>query len=254
MNRLNLKTGGELIGKRSVAFGALNPQPVRDSFDVSVEIAKNENGSGSGYHTVKARTHAKDFSKIPNAKIDSSFLKQSEILRMKPDGFRRISIQTDVEFGGVTQALGAGLHPLSSRVTNTIIEDEKGVEDEESLWGVSESASSSVLPKRRMKHKIQDSVVQSRNESSRLNDMLSNHNTMTMAPSIRKALKERANFYRRKLTFYENLGVLGGSMTSQEIQAKLAEANFDLNSSHGTSILNQLQSSQGKRCSSTPHT
>ena len=92
MNRLNLKTGGELIGKRSVAFGALNPQPVRDSFDVSVEIAKNENGSGSGYHTVKARTNAKDFSKIPNAKIDSSFLKQSEILRMKPDGFRRISI------------------------------------------------------------------------------------------------------------------------------------------------------------------
>ena len=40
---------------------------------------------------------------------------------------------------------------------------------------------------------------------------------MTMAPSIRKALKERANFYRRKLTFYENLGILGGSMTSQEI-------------------------------------
>ena len=63
-----------------------------------------------------------------------------------------------------------------------------------------------------------------------------------MAPSIRKALNERANFYRRKLTFYENLGVLGGSMTSQEIQAKLAEANIDLTSSHGTSIMNQLLS------------
>ena len=107
---------------------------------------------------MRARTNAKDFSKIPNNKINSSFLKQSEILRMKPDGFRRISIQTDVEFGGVTQALGAGLHPLSSRVTNTIFEGEKGVEDEESLWGVSESVSSSILPKRRMKHKIQDSV------------------------------------------------------------------------------------------------
>ena len=79
-----------------------------------------------------------------------------------------------MEFGGVTQALGAGLHPLSSRVTNTIFEDEKGVEDEESLWGVSESISSSLLPKRRMKHKIRDSVVQSRNESSRINDILSN--------------------------------------------------------------------------------
>ena len=50
---------------------------------------------------------------------------------MKPDGFRRISIQTDVEFGGVTQAaLGAGLHPLSSRVTNTIFENENNTEDE----------------------------------------------------------------------------------------------------------------------------
>jgi len=35
-----------------------------------------------------------------------------------------------------------------------------------------------------------------------------------MNPSIKKALKDRANFYRRKLTFYENLGVLSGSMTS----------------------------------------
>ena len=95
--------------------------------------------------------------------------------------------------------------------------------------------------------------MQSRNESSRINDMLSNQNNSNMAPSIRKALKERANFYRRKLTFYENLGILGGSMTSQEIQAKLAEANLDLNSSHGTSLINTLLSAQGKRCSSTAH-
>lgn len=89
-------------------------------------------------------------------------------------------------------------------------------------------------------------MLHSRNESSRLNEMLSN-NQSNMAPSIRKALNDRANFYRRKLTFYENLGVLATSMTSQEIQAKLAEANCDLNSSHGTSILNNLSSKQGHR-------
>lgn len=68
-----------------------------------------------------------------------------------------------------------------------------------------------------------------------------------MTPSIRKALNERANFYRRKLTFYENLGVLASSMTSQEIQARLAEANCDLNSSQGTSIINNISSKQGVR-------
>ena len=57
-------------------------------------------------------------------------------------------------------------------------------------------------------------MLQSRNESSRIADILSNQNTSSIEPSIRKALKERANFYRRKLTFYENLGVLSGSMTS----------------------------------------
>ena len=70
-----------------------------------------------------------------------------------------------------------------------------------------------------MKHKqieIKDSVLQSRNESSRLADLLSNQNS-TLAPSIRKALKERANFYRRKLTFYENLGIMATSMTSTEL-------------------------------------
>ena len=29
-----------------------------------------------------------------------------------------------------------------------------------------------------------------------------------MAPSLRRNLKDRANFYRRKLDFYENLDVL----------------------------------------------
>ena len=51
-------------------------------------------------------------------------------------------------------AVGQGLHPLSPpRITNTIFEDEKGVEDDESMWGMTESYSSSILPKRRMKHK-----------------------------------------------------------------------------------------------------
>lgn len=68
-----------------------------------------------------------------------------------------------------------------------------------------------------------------------------------MTPSIRKALRERANFYRRKLTFYENLGVLTTSMTSQEIAEKLKEANCDLNSSHGTSVLRYLSSHHGHR-------
>ena len=82
-------------------------------------------------------------------------------------------------------------------------------------------------------------MLQSRNESSRLADLLSNQNS-TLAPSIRKALKERANFYRRKLTFYENLGIMAVSMTSTELQDKLKEVNTDLNSSHATSNFNQL--------------
>lgn len=77
--------------------------------------------------------------------------------------------------------------------------------------------------------------MQSRNESSRLADILS---YQSIAPSIKKALKDRAHFYRRKLTFYENLGILATSMTSQEIKAKLAEAAPDLNSSQATSIMN----------------
>ena len=83
--------------------------------------------------------------------------------------------------------------------------------------GVSDTNSCSLLPKKRRvikQVKIQDSVLQSRNESSRLAEILS---TQPMAPSIKKALKDRANFYRRKLTFYENLGIMATSMTSQEI-------------------------------------
>lgn len=40
MNRLNLKTGGELIGKKTnTGLGMVNSHPASDSFDVSVDIA-----------------------------------------------------------------------------------------------------------------------------------------------------------------------------------------------------------------------
>ena len=82
---------------------------------------------------------------------------------MRPDGFRRISIHTDMEFGrqihGNGQVVGEGLQPLSnSRVTKTILEDEHVCEDEEEMWhgGLNESHSSSLLPKtRRVQKRIQ---------------------------------------------------------------------------------------------------
>ena len=55
-----------------------------------------------------------------------------------------------------------------------------------------------------------------------------------ITPSIKKALRERANFYRRKLTFYENLGVLAVSLTSEEMGYKIEEARKDLDSSVNT--------------------
>ena len=59
---------------------------------------------------------------------------------------------------------------------------ERGHEDEEEderIWdGMTDNNSqTSILPKKRMKHKqmqIRDSVLHSRNESFRINDMLSN--------------------------------------------------------------------------------
>jgi len=110
---------------------------------------------------------------------------------------------------------------------------------------MTESQSSSILPKTRHVYKqvkIRESVLRSRNESSRIADILSNPSQM--APSIRKALKDRANFYRRKLQFYENLDVLAISMTSNEIQAKLNEGACDFNSSNANSLFNVLQQSR----------
>ena len=74
------------------------------------------------------------------------------------------------------------------------------------------------------------------------NRILSEHNyhKNELPPSIKKHLRERANFYRRKLTFYENLGVLAVSLTSDELGMKIKEARNDLLSSFGTE--NQLLS------------
>ena len=166
LSRLNLKTREELVTKENKL---LKTAAARDSFDVSVDLSPIGEGPtpGSGFSTMRNLNKGllpKMMLTTRNNKIDTKFLKQSELLRMKPDGFRRISIQTDVEFGGGTHgtsnAIGQGLHPLShSRVTNTIMEDvEKGVEDEEDderAWdGMTDSNSNtSILPKKRMKHK-----------------------------------------------------------------------------------------------------
>ena len=45
-----------------------------------------------------------------------------------------------------------------------------------------------------------------------------------MGPTIKKALQERANFYRRKLSFYETMQKLDVSMTSEEMKSKINDA------------------------------
>jgi hypothetical protein len=52
-----------------------------------------------------------------------------------------------------------------------------------------------------------------------------------MTPSIKKAMKERANFYRRKLTFYVNMQIMAVSMTSEEMNNKIRDAQSGLLSS-----------------------
>ena len=80
---------------------------------------------------------------------------------------------------------------------------------------------------------IAGSVIQSKGENVRPPmDFLNKEAAIT--PSIKKALRERANFYRRKLTFYENLGVLAVSLTSEEMSYKIQEARNDLKSSVNT--------------------
>ena len=107
MSRLNLKTREELVTKENKL---LKTAAQRDSFDVSVDLSPiGEGPIGSGFSTIRNLNQdilPKMMLTTRNNKIDTKFLKQSEILRMKPDGFRRISIQTDVEFGGVTHAYG----------------------------------------------------------------------------------------------------------------------------------------------------
>lgn len=42
-----------------------------------------------------------------------------------------------------------------------------------------------------------------------------------MGPSIKKALQERANFYKRKLSFYETMQKLDVSMTTEDMLKKI---------------------------------
>ena len=76
-------------------------------------------------------------------------------------------------------------------------------------------------------------MIASKQEKVRPNMDIFSKDT-TLAPSIKKALRERANFYRRKLTFYENLGVLAVSLTSEEMSYKIQEAQNDLKASVNT--------------------
>ena len=57
-----------------------------------------------------------------------------------------------------------------------------------------------------------------------------------ITPSIKKALKERANFYRRKLHFYENLETFALSNTSQDMSA---DKNDDFSRSGKTSSIDK---------------
>ena len=88
-----------------------------------------------------------------------------------------------------------------------------------SMRGMTPSPSKDLLPKTRKIPKqtfdITRSVIQSKHDSVRPPVDFINKNEIH--PSIRKHLRERANFYRRKLTFYENLGVMAVSLTSDEL-------------------------------------
>ena len=189
-------------------------------------------------------------------KLNSNFLAQAEILRVKPDGFRRVSIETDPEFAhcvpmtatNVTNCISPE-ETIVERPRFTAMDDDEDLpeaadqtDDGHSMRGMTPSPSKmsrDLLPKQRKIPKpglqINGPVIASKQESSRplpLVDMVTKDSVLT--PSIKKALRDRANFYRRKLTFYENLGVLAVSLTSEEMGYKIAEARNDLKSSVNT--------------------
>lgn len=106
ISRLNLKTREEQVSKRNM----LNPMPngPNERFDVSVDLSQQRGNSGfSIVQTSNTKNHY--LPQMKNNMINSNFLQQSEILRMKPDSFRRISIQTDVEFGRGTHIYDRGV-------------------------------------------------------------------------------------------------------------------------------------------------
>ena len=162
-------------------------------------------------------------------------------MRVKPDGFRRVSIETDPEFayaipfrvGTENSNIMSPSNTMADRPRFTAEEEEKEAiqqEDDISMRGMTPSPSKELLPKTRKIPKqnfsITRSVIQSKHETARPPVDFLNKNEIP--PSIKKHLRERANFYRRKLTFYENLGVLAVSLTSDELGSKIKEARQDL--------------------------
>ena len=98
-----------------------------------------------------------------NPKLNSNFLAQAEILRVKPDGFRRVSIETDPDFGhGNVPMTATNLtNPISPE--DTIMERPRFTagdddlpepasphdDDDHSMRGMTPSPSKELLPKRR---------------------------------------------------------------------------------------------------------
>lgn len=56
---------------------------------------------------------------------------------------------------------------------------------------------------------------------ARIENEIPKLNLTSMGPSIKKALAERANFYRRKLSFYETMQKLDVSMTTEDMMKKI---------------------------------
>ena len=96
-----------------------------------------------------------------NPKLNSNFLAQAEILRVKPDGFRRVSIETDPDFGNANIPMTATNITISPEdtimerprftATDDDLPEPLSPHDDEShsMRGMTPSPSKELLPKRR---------------------------------------------------------------------------------------------------------
>lgn len=85
--------------------------------------------------------------------------------------------------------------------------------------GLSEVPSDSYLPSKR-------TVSQAGRSTQRGTD--SKLYAHSLAPSIKKALNERAQFYRRKLCFYQKIEKLDAQLRSAEMKRKIEQAERSL--------------------------